>query len=536
MLPSNEYGIYIELMPMEPFPDSPFQDADDRQRQAGLEGEVAFYERLVLEDPKQAAAHHNLAIALRKLNRPEEALRRSKIAFELSPEHSTLAFSLGLSFEQAGYLPEAEDMYRQALLLEPNHPGVLNNLGRLLDSQGHHTGALDCLEKAALLSPEDPDIALNLANTFLALGRPTDAQRLLTSAPQTAAAANALGISLYVQRDWQSASACFRHATKLSPGFAGAHENLALSLLHEEKFEEGWREYQWRWSNPDNGLTPRLPAMPHWDGSCLGDRKLLLHAEQGFGDTLQFVRFGSLIPKSGGNITLAVQAELVSLLAGMPWADEVISLDEGLPSADVHAPLANLPSLLNPTGHLVRSTGAYLSLPDPSLRFPASTDEQKTEVRIGVCWAGRPRHEEDPYRNRSCPAEAFQPITELEGVRLVSLQTGLSLDKMEAEHGAALFDQPDLPLTTFLETAHEVLRMDLIITVDTAIAHLCGALNKPGIVLLPYAADWRWGSGNGPAPWYPSLEMIRQEVAGTWSTVFERAILQINKQYLLNQR
>ena len=140
--------------------------------------------------------------------------------------------------------------------------------------------------------------------------------------------------------------------------------------------------------------------------------------------------------------------------------------------------------------------------------------------------AGRPRDGEDPYRNRSCPAEALTDY-ELEGVRLVSLQTGMSLDKMEAGHGAALFDQPDLPLTTFLETAHEVLKMDLIITVDTAIAHLCGALNKPGIVLLPYAADWRWGSGNGPAPWYPSLEMIRQEVAGTWSTVFERAILQI---------
>ena len=148
-------------------------------------------------------------------------------------------------------------MYRQALVLQPNHPGVLNNLGRLLESQGHHTAALDCLEKAAILSPADRDIALNLANTFLALGRPRDAQRLLKSAPRTAAAANALGISLYVQRDWQSASAHFRHATKLSPGFAGAHENLALSLLHEEKFEEGWREYEWRWRNPENGLTPR---------------------------------------------------------------------------------------------------------------------------------------------------------------------------------------------------------------------------------------------------------------------------------------
>ena len=168
---------------MAPFPDSPFQDAEDRQRQADLESDVAFYERLVLEHPKQAAAHHNLAIALRKLNRPEEALRRSKIAFELSPDHSTLAFSLGLSFEQAGYLPEAEDMYRQALVLKPDHPGVLNNLGRLLESQGHHTAALDCLEKAALLSPEDLDIALNLANTFLALGRPRDAQRLLTVSP-----------------------------------------------------------------------------------------------------------------------------------------------------------------------------------------------------------------------------------------------------------------------------------------------------------------------------------------------------------------
>ncbi len=523
---------------MAPLPNSPFNDAEERRRQAGLESDVAFYERLVLEDPKQAAAHHNLAMALRKLNRPEEALRRSKIAFELSPDHSTLAFSLGLSFEKAGYLAEAEDMYRQALVLKPDYPGALNNLGRLLESQGHYAAALDCLEKALIFSPEDGDIALNLANTFLALGRPVDAQRLLEQAPRTASAANALGVASYVQRDWKSASAQFRHATELSPGFAGAHENLALSLLHEEKFEEGWREYDWRWRNSDNDLTPRQLAMPRWDGSCLGDRQLLLHAEQGFGDTLQFVRFGSLIPKAGGIITLAVQAELVSLLVGLPWADEVISLDKGLPSADIQAPLANLPSLLDPTGHLVRSAGAYLALPlpHPSLESTARTYEEDGGIRIGVCWAGRPRHEEDPYRNRSCPAEAFQPITELKGVRVVSLQTGMSSGETEAEPSEALFDQPDLPLNTFLETAHEILKMDLIVTVDTAIAHLCGALDKPGIVLLPYAADWRWGNGDGPAPWYPSLEMIRQDVPGTWSTVFKRAILQINKQYPLNKK
>ena len=122
------------------------------------------------------------------------------------------------------------------------------------------------------------------------------------------------------------------------------------------------------------------------------------------------------------------------------------------------------------------------------------------------------------------------------GVRLISLQTRTSSDEKEAEPTAALFDQPDLPLDTFLETAHEILKMDLIVTVDTALAHLCGALDKPGIVLLPYAADWRWGDGNGPAPWYPSMEMIRQETPGKWSTVFERVIMQIEKQYRLHQK
>ena len=181
MLPSNNYGNYIDLKPMPPTssPPSAFNAADEQQRQIDLEGAAAFYEKLVIEHPKQAAAHHNLAMALRKLNRPEEALRQSKIAFKLSPDHATLAFSLGLSFEQAGYLPEAEDTYRQALTLNPEHPGILNNLGRLLENQGHPAAALDCLKKAATLEPEDLDIAVNLANTFLALGRPRDAQRLL---------------------------------------------------------------------------------------------------------------------------------------------------------------------------------------------------------------------------------------------------------------------------------------------------------------------------------------------------------------------
>ena len=527
MISSNEYGTCADLITLAQPPSSPFQEAEERDRKGDLKGAAELYRQLVKTYPEQAIAHHNFAIILRKLERQEEALQQAKSAYSLSPDHPTIALSLGLSLENAGYLSDAEKLYRQALKLKPRYPAALNNLGRLLESQCQPVSALEYLDKAFALAPQDQDIRLNLANTLLSLGRPNDAHLVLSDSANSAIASNALGIALYLQRDWHGASEHFRHAVTLSPNFSGAHENLALALLHEQKFDEGWKEYDWRWKNPENHLSPRKLKMPPWDGSPLQNRHLLLHAEQGFGDTIQFVRFGSLIKKKGGCITLAAQNELLSLFSWLPWADKIVSLDSYLPAADVHAPLGSLPALLDPNGEQVRMVVAYLL----NHELQRETLDRDREFRIGLCWAGRERNTHDPYRNRSCPVEVFQAINRIDGLRAISFLTGPASDA-----GVQLFEQPERKLESFLHTAREIMKVDLIITVDTAIAHLCGALGKPGIVILNYTADWRWGDGNGTAPWYPSLEMVRQKTPGAWSSVFENVISIIENKVRENQK
>ncbi len=477
-----------------------------------------LYEQLIAEYPGHAAAHHNYGMVLRKLGRADDALRQAETAHQLAPDHPTIVFSLGLCQENIGNTDKAETHYRQALALRPEYPAALNNLGRLLDLRDRPNDAVELLEAARAHAPEDEDIALNLANTLLSLGRPDESLVVLQKLSESAPSLNATGIAYYVQRDWATSSLYFQKALKADPAFAGAHENLALSLLHEDKFAEGWEEYEWRWQNAGNHLTDRQIDASAWEGEVLGDKHLLLHAEQGFGDTIQFIRFGALIPKEDGQITLAVQEQLVSLLSHVPWADRVISLDGPVPAADYHMSLASLPRLLDPSGVSVKTMDAYLQASEGQTEESISSNDP---IRIGVCWAGRDRHLYDPSRNRSCPASLFEELAHLPSIKLTSLQTG--------PHAA---ERPDFiapnsrPLDDFQHSAEEILDIDFVITVDTAIAHLCGALGKPGLVLLNFAADWRWGEGNGPAPWYPSLVLIRQDAPGDWEGVFGRMVAQ----------
>jgi len=507
-----------------PPPASPFQDAEEQDRLGNLQAAARLYEELLPQHPGHAAAHHNYAMVLRKLGRVEDALGQANVAHGLMPDHPTIVFSLALSHESTGNLAKAESFYQDAIDLKPDYPAALNNLGRLFEAQNRPREALGMLEKAQALAPEDEDIRLNLANTHLSLGKPEAALALLQDMSGSSVS-NARGIARYVQRDWASASGHFRDAIAADSSFAGAHENLALSLLHEGTFEEGWQEYRWRWQNPDNYLTNRHFSIPLWDGTDLSGRHLLLHAEQGFGDTIQFVRFGYLVEKSGGAISWAVQQELVELLSDLPWADEVVSLDGSLPEADCHLPLASLPGLLDPMGEKVRNLGAYISIANAT-RPAVPISEDLHTFKIGICWAGRDKHLYDSYRNRSCPPEIFHQILELNTVQLISLQTGPAA--RQVPNGCESISSS---LTDFTKTADAIMQLDLVITIDTALAHLCGALGKPGLVALNYAADWRWEDGNGTAPWYPSLTMFRQPQPGDWNDVFDRILTHLKEEF-----
>ncbi|MEE2745907.1 MAG: tetratricopeptide repeat protein [Pseudomonadota bacterium] len=500
-----------------------FKPAEDLVNEGKLAEAAEVYRSVIFDAPGHPFAHHNYAILLRKLNQIEEAIEQSQRAYELFPDNPTIILSLGLSLEMGGFFEKAEKFYKKSLKLNPNYTAALNNLGHILDHTDRPLEALPILQKAHQLSPHDNNVLLNLANVYLSLGRPTEAEKLIKEI-KTAASYNSLGIARYVQRDWIGAKTQFKKALSIEPNFAGAHENLALTLLHLKDFEAGWIEYDWRWKNTANRLTKPIFNKPVWSGGQLAGKNLLLHSEQGFGDAIQFIRYAGLIKKSGGKIFLACQSELLDLLKDAPGIDEAYILGSQIPDYDFHAPLLSLPRITECPAPEQTTIKSYLNV-SVNREQPRSLNEI---LKIGICWAGRPRHVHDPYRNRRCPVNLFETLAQIPRTRLYNLQYNQSF----------IVDSSHIPLmesfraiSNFQDTADAISKVDLVVSIDTAVIHLTGAMGKPGIVLLNYAADWRWGKGFGTAPWYPSIQMFRQVVPGNWKNVFDQVSTFIKQTY-----
>ncbi len=490
----------------------PFSDAQVLENRGELEAAAASYKLDLAKYPGIAEAHHNYARLLLRLGDLQEAVAHSRIAAELLPDQPLILFALGRHLEAAGEMDAAVSQYRQCLTLDPGHLPSLVNLGRLLNAMDRPDQSVALLEPARDARGTDPGLCVNLANGYLGVGRPEDAlaaaDQAINADPALAAAHNTAGIARYVQRDWPQAADCFRRAIAAAGEFAEAHENLAMTLLHAGDWREGWAEYEWRWRNPSNHLTKRALESPAWDGQPLDGRTLLLHGEQGFGDTIQFVRFANMIEKAGGQLVLACQAELVELMASVEDVDEAVSLDAGLPAHDCQAPLLSLPNLLGTEPDTIPQNTPYVYVPPDE-----ETSASKT-FKIGVVWAGRPRDAMDPYRNRTCSPDDLAALAGVEGVQVYSLQTG---PDAAGNPGRSIDLSPRIK--DFADTARLIQAMDVIVSVDTAVAHLAGALAKPAYVALSYAADWRWGDGNGIAPWYPTVQMFRQHSPGDWTRI-----------------
>ncbi len=436
---------------------------------------------------------------------------------ELVRRTPALRNSQGRQFEAAGRIDQAMAAYRQALDFDPVYPPAAANFARLLVASGRPAEAAAFLEPVAAAAPYDMPLAVNYANALLGVGRALEAEQrlrgVIAGGGAPAQAYNSLGIARYVQRDFPGAVDSFEQAVATAPDFAEAHENLALALLHQRRFGEAWPEYEWRWRNTSNAITKRAFAEPIWDGQPLNGRTLLLHGEQGLGDTIQFVRYAGMIEKTDGRIVLLCHPRLTGCLAGVTGVDRVLAYGESPPAFDCHVPMMSLPRLLATTFDTIPDPSPYIRAePDPSI---PRTDGI---VRIGINWVGRPLHVEDPHRNRSCPMRYFADLAAIPNVQLYSLHFG----PFECESAnIPLVDCAHLH-ADFADSARLVAAMDLVITVDTALAHLAGAMAKPCWVLLPYAADWRWTpKRDGTQPWYRSIRVFRQEYPGEWPSLAE---------------
>jgi tetratricopeptide (TPR) repeat protein len=331
-----------------------------------------------------------------------------------------------------------------------------------------------------------------------------------------------LGVALMAKTDVVPAITSFRRAIDLRPDSAKAHYNLALALLSSGNFREGWTENEWRWLCKGFTTPLRRFTQPLWDGSPLHGRTILLHCEQGFGDSIQFIRYAPLVAERGGRVVLWAPPELLSLMRGVQGV-ETVATAEPFPPFDVHCPLLSLPRALDTRLESIPANVPYL-FADPvrTARWKDKVVASANGLKIGLAWAGRPTHTND--RNRSIGLKQLAPLAEITGVTFYSLQKGSSAHHAAgAPSGMNLIDLTD-ELHDFADTAALIENLDMVIAVDTSVAHLAGAMGKRVWVLLPFSADWRWLLNREDNPWYPTMRLFRQKQIGNWdATIIELA-------------
>ncbi|QXE86212.1 tetratricopeptide repeat protein [Geomonas nitrogeniifigens] len=435
-------------------------------------------------------------------------------------------FARALELQRAGRLQEAEPIYRRLAQAGGGRAAgglaadVLINLGALLDETGRHEEALEEYRRALSLRDGDPMALNNMGSSLFKLGRFAEAADLfrlaLQKAPDAPEPAIALGGALQRAGDVQGAIACFRDLVRRRPDCADAHWNLALALIMSGEFREGWAEYQWRWKRDAFTSPLRGFHAPAWDGAPLDGRRILVHGEQGLGDTIQFARYLPMVAQQGGVVIAECQsAALVPLLRGMPGVAEVCVMGEPLPPFDLEVPLLSLPHLFDTTIDTVPNRVPYLAPPPGRLVLWQAKLSRDAGFKVGLVWAGKAVP--DPFR--SCSLAALAPLFGIPGASLYSLQVG--------EGAARPGECPNLidlthSIRDFGDTAALVAQLDLVISIDTSVAHLAGALGKPVWLLLPMAGDYRWLCGRDDSPWYPTMRLLRQQRQGEWGEVVER--------------
>ena len=430
----------------------------------------------------------------------------------------------------AGRLQQAVDAFDRLLRLKPEHADALNDRGNALDLLRRRAEALDSYERALRIRPDHIHALNGRANMLQAFGRLDEALDGYAAAIAIDAryvhAWNGRGNTLLALGRHRDALADYLHAQQLRPDLPDPQFNEALVRLTLGEFEAGWRKHEWRWSLPF--WRPRLRGFtqPAWLGeSDPRGRVLLLHAEQGFGDTLQFCRYVPLVAATGARVVLEVQPALRTLLGQLPGVETLVARGDALPPFDAHCPLLSLP--------LAMGTRVF-SIPPPLPRLQADPERAaawaarlgpRRGLRVGVAWQGNTGHDND--RNRSIPLARFTALlapacADAPPVEFVSLHPQVPpRDRDLLPALPALRDVGD-GLNDFADTAALVAHLDLVIAVDTSVAHLAAAMGRPTWILLPHPADWRWMLDRDDSPWYPAVRLFRQTHADDWDAVLAR--------------
>jgi Flp pilus assembly protein TadD len=429
----------------------------------------------------------DLALACLDTHQPDAAVAHLEGAVALKPDWADAWSALGYAQGKARRFAEAESTLRHALTLQPDHAETHNRLGIVFSGQGRPERAVECHLKAIELSPGSLPAWSNL------------------------------GMALEAQNKVAAAAAAYEQALAIDPKNPTVKYNLGIArLTNGELRRDVWLKYEFRWvvlrENPQRNF-----AQPYWRGEPLTGKSILIYAEQGLGDTLQFVRYAAVLADQGATVHVEVQPPLKALLADLPGATSVIAKGEPLPPFDFHCPLLSLPFAVNTRLETIPAALPYVHAAPDRRAIWAQRLGAPRGLRVGIVWRGNPRHTNDA--NRSMPLATFRGLLAAPGCEFVSLQ----IKPTEAE-SAILSAQPSVvdpteQVADFGDTAAIIAELDVVLAVDTSVAHLAGAMGKPVWLLLPFAPDWRWMLDRPDSPWYPNMRLFRQSAVGDWSAV-----------------
>jgi tetratricopeptide (TPR) repeat protein len=486
---------------------------------------LASYDQALALQPRNPSALNSRGNTLRDLGRYEEAVASYDKALAITPDHVEALNNRGLALLGLDRPAEALASFDQALARKPDYAKALNNRGGVLQALRRGTEALACYDALLAFAPDHAAAHYNRGIVLRDLRRLPEAlasfEAALAVTPDDADALNNRGLVLRDLKRPDEARASLDQALAIAPDNAEIHANRATLCLLLGDFTHGFQELEWRWQVPEVAPWRRSFSRALWLGAeSLAGRTILLHAEQGFGDAIQFVRYVPLIAAGGARVLLEVPQPLRDLFASVAGASAVVARGDPLPDFDCHCPLASVPLALNTIMTTIPATVPYLSVPQEQVAKWRPALPSTSRRRVGFAWAGNPMFKGD--QTRSVGLAPFLPLLTTAGIDFVSLQKDLRDGDRELLATCPGVTHLGDAIADFADTAAIMASLDLVISTDTSVAHLAGALGKPVWILLQHVADWRWLLDRTDSPWYPTARLFRQPEDGDWDSVVRR--------------
>ena len=446
------------------------------------------YRQLLQLQPNHPDAIHYLGMIAQQVGKTDAALEFMRRSLALNPNNPAFHINYAIILQERQRYEEALAHCRRAIALHPDYAEAHANLGAVLASSGNYEQSVEHLNRALALDGRNVKARYNLAAALAKLGKNAEA------------------------------FAEYERTLAIDPNYAKAQFGLGMLRLLHGDFARGWEGYESRWQTADPSIPRREFTQPLWDGSDLSGRTILLYSEQGYGDAIQFVRYLPMVLARGGRVVLESLAGLAPLFRQLPGVEQVITWGEELPAFDVRCPLLTLPKVFTTRLDSIPAEVPYLVVPQDRLELWRRRLADDAKPKVGLVWSGNPRHMND--RERSIPANLLAPLGQFQEISFYSLQ------KWEGSAPPAVGAAPGLPLRDltadlrdFADTAALIENLDLVISVDTAVAHLAGALARPVWLLVPSVPDWRWLLDRADSPWYPTMRIFRQKQRRDWPGV-----------------